>query len=491
MTATITVLSPAGATYNTLTPFDHLANIGATTARTTTSFTAEATGGVTFNFVGTGFRYNAAGDLVAGAITSYTLIQGGESILTSSFAPRLSAIRLWQAINASEFEPLFGLLPVILIGGDGADILVGQDANDLVEGNGGADTLDGGDNLGAGDTLTYASSGAGVDVSFIRVGPQSGGEAAGDTIANFENLIGSASGDFLTGDGDANIIDGRDGDDTIDGHDGNDRLIGGLGSDTVSYISVSDAVTVSLAKLGNQQTGGGDIDRLTGFENLTGSAFDDLLTGNNFVNTIHGDEGDDTIEGGRAADFLFGDGNTSDGDSVSYAHSAQAVIVDLNIAVQALTLGVAANGDASGDTLSGFENIIGSGRSDFLIGDAGSNTLSGGMGRDTLTGNAGEDVFHFNRLVEKGDHITDFVSLEDSLEFAAAGFKNAIPGDVNLVVGTGTGLVSAAREATFLYDTANGNLYYDMDGTGAAAKQLMVTLDNVPLSLSALDILIV
>lgn len=490
MTATIQIVTGSGAAYDTIQPFARLAAIHGTSGRTITSFLAESTDGYTFLFSGSGFRFDADGNLIAGTVSGYTMLLDENPVLTALFSPRITSTRLWLAITDNEFEPVFGTLAHVITGGAGADWLAGQDGNDIVEGKGGADILDGGDNLAAGDLLTYASSLAGVEVSFLNIGAQSGGDAAGDIIANFENLTGSTNNDKLTGDGDANIIKGLTGDDTIDGHDGNDTLDGGLGIDTVSYLSVSDAVVVSLAKAGSQQTLGGDIDKLIGFENLTGSLFDDTLTGSIGVNTIHGDAGDDIIQGGKGADLLFGDANATDGDTVSYAASVQAVKIDLGVATQALLFGKLANGDAAGDVLSGFENVTGSGRNDELAGDVGNNVLSGGMGKDLLTGGLGEDTFFYSKLTEKGDRITDFVSGEDTLEFVAAGFKNAIAGDVNLVSGIGAGLVASVLEATFLYDTANGNLYFDQDGNGAAAKQLVLTLDGAP-GLTALDIIIV
>ena len=56
-------------------------------------------------------------------------------------------------------------------------------------------------------------------------------------------------------------------------------LAGGAGTDTVSYEHAAAGVTVSLALTTAQNTVGAGSDTLSGFENLTGSAFDDTLTG--------------------------------------------------------------------------------------------------------------------------------------------------------------------------------------------------------------------
>ena len=79
----------------------------------------------------------------------------------------------------------------VLKGGDGDDSLVGGLGADTIEGGAGADEMDGGvaraddqdDDLM--DTLSYASSDAGVNVN-LATARLSGGHADGDTIATVE-----------------------------------------------------------------------------------------------------------------------------------------------------------------------------------------------------------------------------------------------------------------------------------------------------------------
>ena len=61
-----------------------------------------------------------------------------------------------------------------------------------------------------------------------------GGDAAGDTLQNIENLIGSAQADMLTGDRRANTLDGGAGNDMLNGGAGNDMLNGGAGNDRLN-----------------------------------------------------------------------------------------------------------------------------------------------------------------------------------------------------------------------------------------------------------------
>lgn len=113
----------------------------------------------------------------------------------------------------------------------GADTLYGGDGNDQLTGGVGGDILDGGDGL---DTARYDDSTAGVTVN-LSTGTAAGGYAAGDSLANIENLTGSDFQDTLTGDLSANTIAGGAGDDGLWGLAGDDLFIfaDGSGSDTV------------------------------------------------------------------------------------------------------------------------------------------------------------------------------------------------------------------------------------------------------------------
>ena len=99
-----------------------------------------------------------------------------------------------------------------------------------------------------------------------------GGDATGDSIANFENIRGSdadvVAGDFLVGDAKANVIEGLKGNDTLIGGAGNDTLDGGDGTDGVEYGAATSGVTVSLKDKEATDDGFGDQDKLTGIENV-------------------------------------------------------------------------------------------------------------------------------------------------------------------------------------------------------------------------------
>ncbi len=209
-----------------------------------------------------------------------------------------------------------------LNGGADSDELDGGSENDTINGGAGADTLIGG--IGS-DTLDYTGDIGGVTVSLARQATfdangdiilpsgkvkadfeQHGGDAEGDLAGGFENLRGGDGNDTLTGDASANTISGANGDDTIVGGLGDDVLNGGGNIDTVSYAHATGAVTVNLA-LGFA-TGADGNDKLSQFENIIGSKYNDVLIGaNNFATThLIGGDGNDRLVAGRSDNLLEG-----------------------------------------------------------------------------------------------------------------------------------------------------------------------------------------
>ena len=87
----------------------------------------------------------------------------------------------------------------------------------------------------------------------------------------------------------------------------------GFGIDTVSYANAATGaapnglgVTVNLALTTAQNTIRAGTDTLSGFENLTGSKFNDTLTASSGKNVLTGLGGNDWLDGGAGADHMFG-----------------------------------------------------------------------------------------------------------------------------------------------------------------------------------------
>ncbi|HEX2825287.1 MAG TPA: M10 family metallopeptidase [Burkholderiales bacterium] len=127
-----------------------------------------------------------------------------------------------------------------LFGFDADDTLLGGDGNDWLRGGDGGDVLNGGNGV---DTASYEGSAQRV---FVRlwVGDSWGGDAAGDSYASIENLVGSSNSDWFQGLAAApSVLDGRAGNDTLYGFAASDTLLGGTGDDWLVGGGGADTLT--------------------------------------------------------------------------------------------------------------------------------------------------------------------------------------------------------------------------------------------------------
>ena len=329
----------------------------------------------------------------------------------------------------------------VIKGGGGKDWLISGGSDNRLEGGSGTDRLDAGDN---GGFLSYEGSGSGVSVdlsdrssktltpadaalfdvtgdplSVPNVIKVSGGDASGDIATGFFNVIGGRGGDTLTGDEVANELRGMGGNDTLTGNDGDDILKGGAGNDTLKGGvgddtldggpgadkleggGTSDAPGTDIATYANAMEGV-TVD-LSGGSRGRGEAAGDSFDGiEQFVGSVH----DDTFIAGKDAAHITGGptGDTSN-DTISYVRSDEGVTVNLSAGGAQSTTN---NGYASGDTLAGIENVIGSNHVDTLTAVAsGGSVITGGRGDDTLAGGGGSDTFVF-ASGDGDDEITGF-----------------------------------------------------------------------------------
>ena len=281
-----------------------------------------------------------------------------------------------------------------LIGSPDIDSLTGDAGDNIIEGGPGGDTLNGGSD--GEDTVSYRSSSGKVEV--VLNTSANFGDARGDGVTGFDNLIGSAFDDVLTGDTSPNVIEGLAGADTLNG---------GGGGDTLSYESSDAGVTVDLrAGTGNNSdmirtsSGGhaaGDKVPFNSFANIIGSAHADTLTGDNNNNTLegrggndklNGDGGDDTLNGGPGGDTL--DGGIGE-DTVTYSDATEGVTVDLSsVSINQTTNVVtirngSGQGEARGDTFIDIENFTGSPHDDTFIAGQEEDDIDAGEGVDTIS----------------------------------------------------------------------------------------------------------
>lgn len=109
---------------------------------------------------------------------------------------------------------------------------------------------------------------------------------------------------------------------------------------------------------------------------------------------------------------------------------------------------------------------------DVIITGAGSDVIKSGAGKDVITGGAETDIFVFDAKPSKSnmDRITDFRAREDFLVLDTTFFtKVGSPGFLKKAAFT-LGKTAADASDRVVYDKATGSLYYDKDGTGAAAQ---------------------
>src|SRR5262249_41953248 len=156
----------------------------------------------------------------------------------------------------------------------------------------GDDTYDGG---AGNDTISFinASDKVAVDLSaHAAIGAD-----GNPTLNNIENVIGSQKDDTIIGDAADNVINGGLDDDTLDG---------GAGSDTVSFIDAAGGVGAVLGGATQTTTTGAEADKISSFENIIGSKFDDQFLGDDGANSLDGNDGDDTLVGDDGKDDLIG-----------------------------------------------------------------------------------------------------------------------------------------------------------------------------------------
>lgn len=224
--------------------------------------------------------------------------------------------------------------------------------------------------------------------------------------------------------------------------------------------------------------------------------------GGTVIGTIHGGDGDDRFVLGLAADQVDGGFGF---DTLDFSDVTEALVIDL--AVAANNRGLV----ALGDSYANIEEVIGGARADVLRGDgsnnvlrgengsdrlsggAGQDVLNGGTGRDILTGGAGADVFVWYGQADLRDAITDFEVGVDILRFEGAGFGfGALTGGLALNrFHSGTTNAAADVYDRFIFNTTDGTLWFDKDGSGTKNAAVLVAdlQDGVALTAASIDLI--
>jgi Ca2+-binding RTX toxin-like protein len=324
----------------------------------------------------------AGNDTVAGGgdtdLLDYSGVTGGVALVLGTLTPQATGGAGTDQVT--DFENLTGGSGADVLGGDGnSNVVSGGAGNDTFLGDAGDDLIDG--DLGT-DGVDYSSFTEDVAVVLGPVSGTSPGSASTattgtDVLVAISNVTGGSGNDSITGEAGANVLNGNEGNDTLAGLRGNDTLDGGPGSDSLDYSAADSGITLNLANLAAQNTGGAGTDTLLADENVIGSSHGDVLTG-----TV----GDNVLDGGAGI------------DTADYSTSAASVTVDLSAP------GAQNTGNAGTDTLTAMENVTGGAGRDSLTGDGGSNVVTGGAGNDVLHASAGGDLLDGGTGLDTADY---------------------------------------------------------------------------------------
>ncbi|HMW16620.1 MAG TPA: M10 family metallopeptidase C-terminal domain-containing protein [Accumulibacter sp.] len=321
-----------------------------------------------------------------------------------------------------------------LDGGLGADILLGGAGNDLYR----VDNLN--DKVFETTAVNSTIDAGGIDTVISSVGWTLGNFVENlqlDGIANL-NGFGNDLNNTLRGNAGINVLDGRAGIDFLDGGDGADIYL---------ITSSGDHPAAEIADSGR-------------------SGVDEIRFAATVASTLTLYAGDTGVER-----LVIGSGLAEN----AVSSSSLALNLDASQVVNGLTI----RGNAGANSLIGTafdDRLEGAAGADSLMGGAGNDLLIGGLGSDQLTGGAGADRFIFDQTpnaTTNRDLVVDFQSGVDSLQLSLAVFKGlgAMPGNLSAEqFWSGNGVI-AAHDASdrLIYNTATGELFYDVDGLGGAA----------------------
>jgi serralysin len=218
--------------------------------------------------------------------------------------------------------------------------------------------------------------------------------------------------------------------------------------------------------------------------------------------------------------------------AASHQITVQVTDGDNNVFTKTLTINVTdalevLNGTAKNDRIfgtSGGDMLSGFGGNDKIYGLDGDDVLNGGAGKDMLYGGAGKDTFVFDTKVKKGhfDHINDFNVADDTIQVnlsALSSFKvkmskkdafGAMKGGkdkggdkvstfkLDKILKKGKlddkffSLADKAKDSSdmFYYNSKNGFLYIDADGSGKG-KGIEIAKLSKGLNLTADDFLFI
>ncbi|EPX78220.1 M10 family metallopeptidase C-terminal domain-containing protein [Litoreibacter arenae] len=418
-----------------------------------------------------------------------------------------------------------------LIGTDGANELSGGSGDDILTGGDGADILNGG---AGSDTADYADATGRVRLDLRRDGSE------GDTYNSIENLSGSGFNDRIRGDNGANVLTGQGGDDNIRGGAGDDILLGDYAYQGEPL--PEPGLGTGYATLGPDATNNSIATAFDISDNFSLEEDPNIFDSTTVLHTTVNATGNG-LAGYYSIELAAGTSISIDIDGIAdpNVHDSWVRLLDSNGNI------VAENDDGGGDpgstsnrdssvafvveetgtyyivegswtptsTQGGWTEAVPDGStytlnvsvdfppepvqpgvagSDTLRGNRGSDLLDGGLAADILIGGAGEDSFRFSTALGDGnvDWIRDFdadddLILLDNLIFETVGGDGALSFDAFYQSSSGVAFDASDR---IIYDTDDGVLSYDADGSGDI-ESIQFARISTNLNLSADDFVII
>jgi Ca2+-binding RTX toxin-like protein len=416
----------------------------------------------------------------------------------------------------------------VINGTSAADTLTGTSGNDTINGlagnddinagHGGTDVVNGGDGR---DSLLFMTSASAVVVDFVA--GTATNHAGITSFTNIEKVVTGNLNDQLTGDAAAQNLAAQAGADTLWGAGGIDTLWGGSGADTFIFRETGTANADSLG----DWTSGADTLLLDGAVMTALGASGDFTAGDarfwaSSTGIAH--DADDRIIYNSTTRQIFydADGNGSGAAQLIATLQSGATLVATDIAVEGgssggqvinggwgggILVGTAGNdtmdGGDGGDTLRGMagDDLLAdtgtdptNGWEDSLEGGAGNDTLRGMIGNDTLVGGTGIDelvggehrdtyVFDVTPSAANADVVIGFgtnfdhIVLDATAMTAIGSTGDFSTHDPRFYAAAGAGAGHDADDR-LVYDTSSGRLWYDADGSGGAAAQLIATFQS-------------
>lgn len=426
------------------------------------------------------YHVDRSGDLV------FELVGQGYDTIYTVFSYRLQAANAVEALIGTGplvLELVGNELPNRIYGPMSGGVLRGLDGDDALVGGVGDDTFDGGTGS---DGAFYNNATGAVTVDLTITTAQNTGGGGTDTLIGIENLLGSAFADVLNGDGAANWLDGGPGADRMSGGDGDDLYVVDNSGDRAIEASAGGGLDTVRSSV--TFTLGANLENLTLISTRaidgTGNALANSILGNAAANRLDGGAGADTLSGGGGNDIYVVDNS---GDRVVEAAGAGTDLVQ-----SAVSFALGANVENLTLTGTGAVNGTGNALANTIVGNGAANLLRGGAGQDRLQGGGGADSFQFDSAPGAAnlDHVVDFARGSDRIRLDNAVFTGLADGA--LAPGAfALGTHATAPGQRILYDAATGTLYFDPDGSGAAAALPFAILDNRPATLTANDFVVI